>query len=108
MARITNTDGTTSQLWTGLAEVRPASAGQDFPSDAAGAFVAVAGRASSHDQFQVRVAGACSAVDLELLELSEVHPVQSLSEIETALLSELDRDPSAIGFGTFHTYPPDS
>jgi len=97
-----------ADMWKGLAEVRPLGARADFPDDSAGAFVSVGGKAASTEAFRERVAEACRIAGLELIGLEDIEPVTSGSDVESVLRSELEQNPSSIGFGEFHTYPFDA
>jgi hypothetical protein len=104
MSTATSQDST----WTATAEVAP-RAGNTLLGSAKGAYVPVVGIAHSEQEFRAGVDRAMGALDFELIDLEEVLPLHSSSDI--ASLDEVLRDRldmlhkgNPVEFGSFHTF----
>lgn len=103
-----NTNSGTEFKWVATAEVLPL-AGNALLGSASGAYVPVVGIADSEHTFRVGVDRAMAALEFEVVDLAEVHQLQSSSDF--AGLDEVLRERvktlhvgNPIEFGSFHAF----
>ena len=94
-------------LWRGLIEVCPED-GTSLPENMAGAFVVVAGRATSRQHFVALVTEECRNQRLQLLDMEDVLGDATENDLEDCMVGDIRSHAGGIVMGTFHLYPADA
>jgi hypothetical protein len=96
-------------VWIGVVGVVPRE-GCVLLSPQTGAFVNFLTLASSESEYRVKVAGALSNYQLDLLEFQNVRPFSRSDEPSQEILAiaaelEENRNPKHVRYATFHSFP---
>jgi hypothetical protein len=100
------------ELWIGVAHVRKLE-GCELLENSTGAYTNIITWASNEDEYRSKVELIASKLRLFVLEVEATEPVSQrkrkfqLDEELEELVESAERNPNAILYGTFYTYPKD-